>query len=417
MDSLGSLLSPGGSYKATAVEARQQRSLKGATSTMFSLLLLLVSTNFTSSTVKFALLVGESGSRLLPLQGLEVHSWALASGVEVEELPGGRIFLCSAPIPEHLSSSAICRLLTRGISSTPDDLVSDIAALQLSFPEPGWALVTEVSETFKGQTPRPNIKTLLMALAQKIQGPPKDSSTPGVQQLTLIETRTGWLFGHDLRPSVHAALNAVVLERWRLRPFQFSAAMSLELAVLACSVLASMRRQAKTERPVVFFDPCVGTGTSLFAASLVFKFSQLQLQGTDVNAEFIKGATSNLRTVDVQDLLLAQHDSSEAPPPFSLAPNVVLVNLPWGENKPETSFGDNDKILLRTATALDRNSAAVLCVITGGVEELSPSLLQSMAMHQHSTIGLDTETTSSKKRKGRCTLSFLATYPKSSENK
>jgi len=194
--------------------------------------------------------------------------------------------------------------------------------------------------------------------------------------------------------------------------------MSLELAVLACSVLASMRRQAKLEGPVVFLDPCMGTGTSLLAASLVFRRSPglLRLQGADVNAQFVQGAASNLRSLESRDLLLAHHDSSEAPPPSFVAPNVALCNLPWGENKPESSFGDNDKILLRTAAALDRTSAAVMCVITGGAAKISPTLLNSMGMHQHNVVQLDAETTSSKKRKGRCTVTFLATFPKSREN-
>eukprot|EP00601_Ochromonadales_sp_CCMP2298_P030169 CAMPEP_0173341986 /NCGR_PEP_ID=MMETSP1144-20121109/9919_1 /TAXON_ID=483371 /ORGANISM="non described non described, Strain CCMP2298" /LENGTH=120 /DNA_ID=CAMNT_0014288455 /DNA_START=65 /DNA_END=424 /DNA_ORIENTATION=+ len=86
------------------------------------------------------------------------------------------------------------------------------------------------------------------------------------------------------------------LRSWAKRPFQYSAALHLELAEAALGILIHTHRGAgEGSAPLTLLDPCCGSGTTLYAALN----RGLSVVGRDVNPRCVEGSRNNLQYMDM----------------------------------------------------------------------------------------------------------------------
>jgi len=312
------------------------------------------------------------------------------------------------------------------LCATPDELIHRVGALGLVCND-GWTVVTETVLPFV-KNDRPDAKSLLMSLAQTISGKPllfPRHEFPSNFRFVVVETDQGFLFGRSMKlgPSL---VDKSLLRTWKSRPFSFSAALCLELAVLALSVMQSVAAKSEAAKAeveeVTFVDGCCGTGTSLLAAALVLKSSDssappLRLIGSDVNGAFVTGAKRNLDLVlpslnATTTLQIFHCDATEIQTPattFSDTKKVwpiadfVFMNLPWNVNKPESFFGDNSKIVSQLALAL--KVGGIACIISRSEIE-QKTLSSSSLSNVRGPVHLDGDSSSKGKDAGKCVVHF-----------
>lgn len=352
------------------------------------------------------LVVLRDSSRLSKLLVGEYEAVSGGPGVRVSDSSGRLFVSChddDSRVRLPLSVEKSMKLLVDQCA-TPEALIEAIRLLALNCPE-GWTIRTETIQPLKCN--RPDQRFLLMALAQVIHGPPNLSSKHDGQatEFNLLETDVGWFFGNDLRESPKIIPPAIATA-WKKRDFQFSAAMSLEVAMLAVSaVLATARVGTKC---TVFTDPCAGTGTSLLAAALVLQ-TPLELVGSDVNEQFVQGCRANLERLFSSggltqpiELSFFQRDAAEPTQSRTWKPtDVGFINLPWGENKPFESYGDDIRIV-RSFTNEALKPEGSLCLITR--ERWSEDKMLACGLKLLRVIGLDEDAESRKKQAGKCFL-------------
>ena len=188
-------------------------------------------------------------------------------------------------------------------------------------------------------------KQLLCSLAQAFPNPPALTMAEAQVTFSVFATENVLYFGQKALTPAHD-LAEVDAALWARRPFVFSAALSVELAQ---SVVAVLRHQLARGRgpsapPPTLFDPCCGSGTTLFAAAM----AGFRVLGSDVNADFVAGTQENLlKHAGVGDSLqgLFVKDAAQKALPWRpfgtpsraglaspvAAADAVFCNFPWNE--------------------------------------------------------------------------------------
>ena len=155
-------------------------------------------------------------------------------------------------------------------ASTARELLAQVKASSLSLPD-GWGLSYEclspvhvLATSARQRKEDFSSKSLMCCIAQVVSG---DMALSPVDvlvdaQLTIFETRAAFYL---CRQKTHFAQPFDYLkDLWARRPFQYSAALSMEVSVAAINILRSMARASYTaERPLTLLDPCCGSGTNL----------------------------------------------------------------------------------------------------------------------------------------------------------
>ena len=202
-----------------------------------------------------------------------------------------------------------------------------------------------------------NSRMLCVAVGQRIDGMPafeKDDSS--ALELFILECGRGFVLAKKLSLP---ALNQNGLDwetykaTFRRRPFTFSAALNPDIARSVLRTLVSMHDSNR--RGLCLLDPCVGSGTTIFAATTCLpKGLVSRTVGCDINDDFLQQAASNLHfmqgsrdagvtfllqdaTTRLADGERASHDRAEV--------DLVIANFPWGENKSISYFEDTHRIV------------------------------------------------------------------------
>ena len=365
------------------------------------------------------------GQRLRDLYAAELVAQHKASGLTEMDDGSGRVWLASCgnnfntSKPTHAVEKS-CELLISARCNTPSELIRGVEELGLDCSDGGgWAIKLETVAPFQDESgrPRPEAKPLLMALAQHIRGQPALSPSTAKSTFSLVESARGYFFAREMQASP-PLLPAAVADAWRVRGFQFSAALSLEAAVSALSVLTALAPAPPPASPLVFLDACCGTGTSLVAAALVLApTSSLVLVGSDVNDDFVKGCRDNLAKLQSvcpppwrhTEARIFRRDAAEAPlhangkDDWPDKIDVASLNLPWGEAVNENSFGDAARIISRVAKSL--RVGGMLCIWSREARDAGE--LRDAGLELLQCVALDGEAVDSRKRRaGRCVVHF-----------
>ena len=185
-------------------------------------------------------------------------------------------------------------------------------------------------------------KTLYISIAQLISSVPAISPRMNNQTLSIIETKSKL---HLLLLKKFKQNLEVKSQKWISRPFQYSSALNLDVAVAVLNILIKRRTP---DLPLVFLDPVCGSGTTLYVArSLGIK----TVIGRDIKKACVEGSKINLVHCEVFDeeyvklsLQDSTHSINSGKSLDSLAPNICIANLPWGENTFEY-YGENVNII------------------------------------------------------------------------
>ena len=179
----------------------------------------------------------------------------------------------------------------------------------------------------------------LTAVARYIPGPPAllhGTSPADTSDLVLLRTRRLWYLAHSRHAATRAALRRSEIDAWSARPYSFSAATDLSLAKLALSIAVQHHRAGGTVDPVVL-DPCMGSGTVLFAAAQ----RGLRSVGADCNPIATAGARVNLAdaatrlswATGVAPVVIDHDCTTPIPPSIAGGVGIVLASLPWGREQ------------------------------------------------------------------------------------
>jgi len=209
-----------------------------------------------------------------------------------------------------------------------------------------WLLEYDVLAPPAATKERVASKQLLCALAQAFPHPPALTAAEVQTTFSIFETADALYFGRKVpTPGRDAAEADAAL--WVRRPFVFSAALSVELAQAVVTLLAGQLLAqggpgpGPASTPPTLFDPCCGSGTTLFAAAR----AGFRVLGSDVNVDFARGTRDNLVThagagdalhgLFVKDAAQAALpwrplDASAAVSPVAAA-DAVFCNFPWNE--------------------------------------------------------------------------------------
>ena len=301
------------------------------------------------------------------------------------------------------------------ICSSPESLISAIHTLNLT--ANNWTLSCEVASVFardggaesslRREVPS---KMLMCAIAQHIRGPPLlSSSLPPSIAFTVVESTSGYFFGSNYTTTLNAgAKESPEANQWRKRPYSFSAALSFDAAAAICRILLTHFQRSNPSKPlceISLYDPCCGSGTTLFAA---LRLGLERVSGSDINPGAIEGSIKNLvfcgyDYAQVKGMLSCRDATVLASSAYHCDPfDLMLVNLPWGENKFQY-FGENDKIIMSLHKMLHKSSQ--IAIISH--EPLEAKLLNRAGLEIREMIPLDQNAESNNKRVGKCVISFL----------
>lgn len=350
------------------------------------------------------LLVGKESSRLRYLFQLEVEECLHPCPVQLID---EHLFLiprhkANASLPSITSLQATLDSIFPNICANPEQLLCSLSELALQTDQ--WDIECECVHLYEpGDTGRERVspKMLLCSIAQTIQGSVALYPYRSKMRFHLIESRSGYFLGTNFNPSF-SDRSKTAMQEWKRRPYSFSAAVSVELSDAVISILIHrFRRQncSAVTADLTFLDPCCGSGTTLFSAH---RAGLLRLTGFDISQAAVDGAKKNLGYVDIlgPGVTVERRDSSLAwSPPLDV--DIVVANLPWGENKFEY-VGENSKIIQAVGRLVHGNSQVALITHS----EIDTATLKSASLQASRVVPIDQDSSSNNKRAGKCYVSF-----------
>ncbi len=185
------------------------------------------------------------------------------------------------------------------------------------------------------------------------------------------------------------------MRSWKKRPYNFSAALNVDIARSAVRVATKMRGG----QGLTLLDPCCGSATTAFIAAALPSITGYY--GFDISPERIAGAKQNWQYLAEQEAslsLTARFDVRDAtsPKPSSTGvdeeADIVVCNPPWGENVSEAFYSDREAIL-RQLTA--NKHGAVLAFITNGASRVPNRVYQEAGWQIDHTVCVATDSGSS----------------------
>lgn len=124
-------------------------------------------------------------------------------------------------------------------------------------------------------------------------------------------------------------------EAWSKRPFQYSGAINIDVAIIAVDILSDILqiREATKEdknvrKTIRILDPTCGSGTFLALAAMNWgNFTNIELTGVDSNPKCAQGTVSNLMNMLSLDGDLKNHgDGTDTTWRFELETNAALLS-------------------------------------------------------------------------------------------
>lgn len=324
--------------------------------------------------------------------------------------------ICVDESPIHSLASVKDAIQHIHSASSVHELIAGVRENQLlQWIDQPWTIEYECLEPPARSRTRFSSKNLLCALAQLIPvGPIIGTDVAPHFSLHVFDTaehiHLGWKQSAAAGNDEYTNLAAI----WAARSFVFSAALSIEIATMCVNILSSKVRMTRDLRPhqCTFFDPCCGSGTTLFAARCK-GFGTIV--GSDVNVDFVRGTKRNLEYVRGKLSSVDGHDhdhdhdrcslfvkdaaysalpwrpftDSDLPPtpadtvtastlpvtsPAAQA-DVIFCNLPWNENVGKY-HGENEQIL--GALASEMRAGCECAFVTK--EPLDGGLLEGLGL-------------------------------------
>jgi hypothetical protein len=121
-------------------------------------------------------------------------------------------------------------------------------------------------------------KLLFCAISQLISGPPALYTEESISKFKVYETEVGF---HFCRDPYYQFASISMKKTWIQRPYQYSAALNFEAAISIVNLLIarvikrsgrgtdgiSILDQSLVDRRLTFYDPCCGSGTTLYIAA------------------------------------------------------------------------------------------------------------------------------------------------------
>ena len=348
------------------------------------------------------LLIGRESSRLRHLFQLEVEESFHPQAVTVCDECLFVTCPLTTPLPCITSLRATTELLFPSVSSHPEQLLDRLGEISLRLDS--WDIEVDCVQPrapLPQESGRTSTKMLLCSIAQRIEGTPSLYPSRSEVRLRLVETWSGYFIGTNFDSSFQDQFKRILLQ-WKRRPFSFSAALSLELADAVVNILVhrfTRLTNASSVTELTFLDPCCGSGTTMFCA---FRRGLRSLYGCDISPIAVEGAAKNLKSVDITDpgVVLERRDSTLPWSPSNRV-DIVIANLPWGENKFEY-FGENAKIIHTIGNVTHCYSQVALITQS----ELEVDVLNKAGLHAHRTVPIDQDSNSNNKRSGKCFVTF-----------
>jgi hypothetical protein len=321
-----------------------------------------------------------------------------------------------------------CQYVAQVIATgqSPQELLDNIIAGSTSGINK-WTLEYDIFESLQGDMypKRSFSSTMLMcAVSRILPGEPMlmlTSNTTEVQadkvSFMIIETSSRLYFTKKLLAcsagvsdgSKHELQN-LFRSSWARRPFQYSGAINLDVAITIVYILRDLVRSNNNPKTLRMLDPTCGSGTFLALALMMWGVdSNVEVTGIDSNPKCSLGTMHNLQHLfnisvgenaivessDVDGWLLALNSNSTRTPSRAsiysgnsvhlqtLIPDkkfdCAVANLPWNRNTFEfqEDLVDNEctnsRILRATAAALLPGSPLV--VVSGGSQKGRQSVL------------------------------------------
>ena len=284
---------------------------------------------------------------------------------------------------------------------TAQELLCNIKATSTCEKYSFWTLDCDTFEPLAGR--QFTTSMLLCAVSRHLSGEPvlgRDDIDDETISYLLVET-SSQLYLIEKLPAdnqMHDKYNENVSrfrQEWSRRPFQYSGAVNIEIAITVVDMLQRLMSKngedRKDKRRIRLLDPTVGSGTFLAAAAKLWNSrddqnESLDIVGIDSNSKCSEGTTKNLcKLLGGESSVTAEEDSSGQSWTFSnadsksemssratihcgdsveLLPNIsqdgkfdcVVSNLPWNRNtfeyKQDTSSCTSSEIMKQIAEVI-----------------------------------------------------------------
>ena len=345
-------------------------------------------------------------SLLAPATSTSGSVWSTTSGVDV-------------PIIHSLASVKDVVQHVCSASSAQELIVRVRDGQLLRCIDQPWTIEYECLEAPNQSRIRFSSKNLFCALAQLIPCEPivGNDETPLIT-IHVLDTSDQIHLGWKETASAGNAQYTDAAAIWAARPFVFSAALSYDIAAMCVNILSTkvQKTQGRLPHQCTFFDPCCGSGTTLYAA---LGKGYGKIVGSDVNVDFVRGTHRNLEYT--HGLTTSSHLDSEwtlfvkdaaysalpwrpvvgsdvpvpavavdaaappPPPPVLTSPvtraDVIFCNLPWNENVGEY-YRENEQIL--GALASEMKVGCECAFVTK--KQLDGEVLLGLGLHVYDVI-------------------------------
>lgn len=195
-----------------------------------------------------------------------------------------------------------------------------------------------VGDTASKQTKAYTMKSVLCSVAHELPSRPSLNPAMAKDTLLVVDTTKAHETDNDasscflVRCMDHPSHKSVLQElEWAQRPFQYSSAVSAEVAEMVMELLLTLcqTNNSSTKRNILL-DPTCGSGTFL-ALAIANGFS---VEGCDINPSVVDGAIRNLKYAFGEERVreyarVETHDSCDERQLDAETISCVVANLPW----------------------------------------------------------------------------------------
>jgi tRNA G10 N-methylase Trm11 len=224
----------------------------------------------------------------------------------------------------------------------------------------------------KRDKPTYTMKTLTSSIAQAIPSIPALDPLHVTERLLILDSGDGLSLVRTVFTS--DGLKSMVENKWAKRPFQYSSAISVNVAETVMNILLDLvqqqrqQRQIGLEKPIYLLDPTCGSGTFLACGMA----NGMQVEGCDCKPKCTKGTLQNLQYLFGEGIVtenanIYHHDSSTNWQETSKVVDCVVANLPWGINSVEYS-GETVHIIQSIRQRLIKGTPCVFITKESGLE-------------------------------------------------
>ena len=206
------------------------------------------------------------------------------------------------------------------VGNTPEELLDDIRTTNLACAH--WRICYD---TFEPMQPKVSSTMLMCAVGRILPGEPilqydvlsLDDSP--IVEYVIVETSKKLYFversveSHDNQKATYDMSITHFRKMWPHRPFQYSGAINLDLAIVITDILTDLLHSQNTsDKKIRLLDPTCGSGTFLaLAATYWLELGQtIEMIGVDSNPKCARGTVANLmKTFSIENDSLSFDDT------------------------------------------------------------------------------------------------------------